>query len=353
MPQNSLCGRKDIATGRKIQKTSQKGKKPIYIAEIGASPDNLSLMKTGKKSELDMLSEGLNQSYDVEDELAKISANAKVEKLVVEDRQRKKDVNHRREQIDVSIDYNQYKQEKRDKLLKEYSSRANFRPLVINHLNDALKIIRKYRNYPYDILDGKVGSHFYTIAKDYQRQSNSVQISAKFLNSLPLNKYYGYIGSKRSNLITFQLLEDKRLRSKIAQYGRKSKVVQFWGVDGFIRYVIVPEIIAQVIKANDDLNSVLDAYEIMEQTHDYGVYIMNEKPIDKAQRESEGEETEEGLDSDQDIVILLDDTKHKETTNRTTKPISQTAKKTDPPATTFNSSEGEQDESNDLVDIFG
>ncbi|KAG7704601.1 hypothetical protein KL933_002212 [Ogataea haglerorum] len=154
---------------------------------------------------------------------------------------------------------------------KKYSS---FRPKIYTK-SELLEATEKQLAVARDILNGKTASYFYEIAREYAESSPRLFVTDSEIINLPKQRYHGYIGSMRANAITQHLLSqlDDLLTDK-----KSNKVLQFWGRSYFTRFVLTPEIIARIVKQDEQVD--LDkAYDMMESTADYGLYIMDQKEI--------------------------------------------------------------------------
>ncbi|GMM27881.1 Rtc4 protein [Martiniozyma asiatica (nom. inval.)] len=178
------------------------------------------------------------------------------------------------ESIDVKTQLSdEYKIEKVKEKYKKM--RPNFKPFVFKNILEIDKVVKELQNYIIDILKGKVGSFFYTQAKNIQRKSKRNMITDDELISLPKNIYYGYIGSKRGFLIAISILDNLEIKNIVDNVSLTNNVMQFWGIDAFAQYVLAPEVIAKIIMKEKNLKDLELAYDEMEYSNDYGFYIMN------------------------------------------------------------------------------
>ncbi|KAH3663736.1 hypothetical protein OGAPHI_005138 [Ogataea philodendri] len=131
----------------------------------------------------------------------------------------------------------------------------------------------KYIQIARDILRGKTASYFYEIAREYADSSPRLKVTDSEVINLPKQRYHGYIGAARANTITEHLLD--KLKELLSDR-KANKVLHFWGDRYFTRFVLTPEIIARIIEQDDQIDLDL-AYDKMESTADYGLYVMDQK----------------------------------------------------------------------------
>jgi hypothetical protein len=148
-------------------------------------------------------------------------------------------------------------------------------PNIINSINDIEIIINKYRNVLIDILNGKTGSYFYNEAKKLQQSSSLMNIKGDEIHNLKKDKYYGYIGAVRGFHIGKMIEQDEELLALLKEKLKLSNVIKFWGIDNFTQYVLAPEVIAHISLNTGNLEDMDAAYDELEETNDYGMFVTN------------------------------------------------------------------------------
>lgn len=181
--------------------------------------------------------------------------------------------------IDLSIRSITDKSSKEDMVRSKYKAAQKDYTTGLMSNEDITNIIKASEELVSHILDGSSPSYFYTIAKRYQKNSPTSIISNDALISIRKNIYFGYVGSNRWNQLTFAILRHPNLSKQLRKQEKTNKVIQFWGVDPFAKYVLAPEVVANLIKKNEGLADINLAYDMMEDTHDYGIYITDNIPL--------------------------------------------------------------------------
>ena len=153
---------------------------------------------------------------------------------------------------------------------------------LIKSMKDLEEYVQKYEDNIIDILNGKRGSYFYMEAKKIAKQSPLLTIRDNELNNLPKNKYYGFIGAIRGFQIGKIIENNKKVGGIINKLSKSSEIIKFWTINKFIQFIIVPEVIAMIIKDICKLKDMDDIYDEMEDTNEYGVYITNRIPIEES-----------------------------------------------------------------------
>lgn len=156
--------------------------------------------------------------------------------------------------------------------LKYTKAKPDFHPKPLDR-QSLMKLVKNHQILLEGILDGNTQSYFYSIAKRYSENSHRPKVSDMDLISVPKGKYYGYIGPKRGHQLSGIIT--KKLKSALRSKAKHSKVIRFWGLDNFTLYVLVPELIARVVRNDNELSSLDEAYKLMEDTNDYGIYVMD------------------------------------------------------------------------------
>lgn len=172
-------------------------------------------------------------------------------------------------------------EDKSDEVKKKYSKKkAYIKHDLIQNLDHVKEIVERYRPVLIDILEGQVGSYFYNEAKKLQQASPLMTIRGEDLLNLPKKRYYGYIGAVRGFHIGKAIERDPVLRNIMREKIKFSKVINFWGIDNFTQYVLAPEVIAHIVLEQGNLQDLDAAYDEMEETNDYGIFVTNTVDIE-------------------------------------------------------------------------
>lgn len=190
----------------------------------------------------------------------------------------KKDAKNR--SYDVSLDEMINDKAKFKELKKKYSKIKSYvRPDIIESMDDIESLVDKYSEIIVNILNGVQASYFYTQAKKLQQSSKLLTIKDSEIANLPKETYYGYIGAVRGFHIGKVIESNKTISKLINEKIKYNKVIQFWGCFNFIQYVLVPEVIANVIMKYSKIHDLDKAYDEMEETNEYGLYVTNSYPL--------------------------------------------------------------------------
>lgn len=176
---------------------------------------------------------------------------------------------------------------------------------LIKSKEDVASIVMKYRKTIENILEGRIGSYFYNEAKKVSNASKLMHVRDSELDNLPKHKYYGYIGAVRGFHIGKRIVEDEKLGPLLKQKAKFSKVMKFWGIDQFAQYVLVPEVIAQIVLENGKLSDLDAAYDEMEATSEYGTFVANAHPLETSDETPTGHAAPITVDVDLDPSLSL------------------------------------------------
>ncbi|KAG0682618.1 Restriction of telomere capping protein 4 [Pichia californica] len=189
----------------------------------------------------------------------------------------KKDKKH-----DISLDNLLNNKDRANEVIKKHSGKGKtfIRKDLIKTLEDIRILVKKYRKVLVDILNGEIGSFFYTEAKVLQQSSPMMSIKGDEIHNLPKHRFYGYIGAVRGFHIGKMIENDSFLNELLREKMRYSDVIKFWGINNFSQYVLAPELIAHLILDEGKLEDLDEAYDIMEDTNDYGMFVTNIKDIE-------------------------------------------------------------------------
>lgn len=258
-----------------------KSKRSVYIATVDASPPKERLIKKNEVAELlegldmDRMKQDTSKLVQRMDEIKKHSDNkdnmaSKAVPAV--------SIDEPETMLHSMIDENVYGDSDRtSKVIEKYSAeRPDWHPASLTE-QEVVHATDKYLGLCRDIISTG-DSHFYKIAKRISTQSNRPFITDLELINLPKGIYHGYLGPRRARIIADRL--SNALKSEIRTSLRhKNRVVQYWQ-DYFTLYVLASEVIAHII-AEDQQVSLKEAYKEMEQTNDYGIYVMDKQELSK------------------------------------------------------------------------
>lgn len=171
--------------------------------------------------------------------------------------------------------------DKSDAVKRKYAGKKKYiKQDLIQKVEHIREIVEKYRAVVIDILEGQIGSYFYNEAKKLQQASPLMTIRGEDISNLPKERFYGYIGAVRGFHIGKAIERDPTLRNLIKEKAKFSKVINFWGVDNFTQYVLAPEVIAHIVLEQGKLEDLDAAYDEMEETNDYGIFVTNTVDIE-------------------------------------------------------------------------
>lgn len=206
---------------------------------------------------------------------------------------------------DLSLDELIHNKAKLKELVNKCAKTKSYiRPDIIKSLDDIGRIVETYLETVIDILNGVKASYFYTQAKKLQQSSKLLTIKDAEIASLPKETYYGYIGAVRGFHIGKVIESNETLSKLINEKIRYNKVIQFWGVSNFIQYVLVPEVIANLTMKYSKINDIEEAYDEMEETNEYGLYITNAYPLKMNNDDEDDDDNENVDDTDNDIETV-------------------------------------------------
>lgn len=166
--------------------------------------------------------------------------------------------------------------EKKESLKKEFEYRKPYiTPKILAKKTDIVKLVNTYKDIVSGILNGEVGSYFYNDVKRLQQGSKLMTIKDDEIINLPKNKYYGYIGAVRGFHIGKAIQENPDISLLLRKKMKFNKVIKFLGIDNFTQYVLAPEIIAHLTMKIGKLPDLDSAYDEMEETNQYGMFVTN------------------------------------------------------------------------------
>ena len=127
------------------------------------------------------------------------------------------------------------------------------------------------------ILSGRLSSLYYTHAKELQVQSRRDVLTTADLRNANLLKFTaGYFGLKRQAIVGMLILE--RYREELTH--NKNPVVTFWGPSDFANYVLAPEVLCYLCMEDFHLTDIEDAWEIMQNTTEFGTKVADNDPLE-------------------------------------------------------------------------
>ncbi|QPG77072.1 hypothetical protein FOA43_004470 [Brettanomyces nanus] len=167
---------------------------------------------------------------------------------------------------------------RRREVEKKYAEkRPEFRPAVLSRqqlrdiVDEKIEVVK-------EIVEGRKKSHFYKLAKQYSRSSSKPFLTDLELINLPKQRYFGYFGVVRSYIIAKRI--EEKLGMIIRSESKENKVIEFWGVNYYALYVLTPEVIARMVKQEMGFGTLHEAYEEMEKTNDYGLFVMDKVKLE-------------------------------------------------------------------------
>ncbi|ODV95186.1 hypothetical protein PACTADRAFT_33763 [Pachysolen tannophilus NRRL Y-2460] len=180
----------------------------------------------------------------------------------------------------------------------------NFHPLPYTK-KQLLNKIKPYYDLIPKILSGDEKSYFYGLAKKVQSKSDNETMSQDEFLALPMRQFStGYIGKVRSSMISSKL--KLKYHDLFQLKFKKNQVIQFWNLDNFVSFVLVPELLSRFIKDEFKFQDLDDSYDLMEWTSDYGTYIMDKIDI-KDQEYISDNEDDEDMKATKKKLCIVDD----------------------------------------------
>lgn len=180
--------------------------------------------------------------------------------------------------------------------VKAKYSKKKFYPKLMNK-KELIKETEKYMKIIPEILNGDLPSYFYAEAEKICNNSHRTMITDDEIISLNKNKYTGYMGSKRSAIVSNVITNE--FGGLLNEKMKTNKIIRFWSTINFNLYVLTPEIISRITKNEFRLKEIDDSYDLMELTSDYGWFVAdniaifeNSKGNDISKKHDSGEAKE-------------------------------------------------------------
>ncbi|CCF58029.1 hypothetical protein KAFR_0D03810 [Kazachstania africana CBS 2517] len=186
------------------------------------------------------------------------------------------------------------KYKRRLKLRKSYIKRFDI-PTILYSDDLVSKCEGHFKIVPY-ILEGKIGSMYYQLAKEAFKNSKKAYLSAEEFREMDLLKFIaGFYGLKRQLVIGEEIV--KRFKPMLVK--NKSPTVKWWGATDFASYVLAPEVLSSLcieemglLKNNDkkigelyNKEKYLDkrekVFKIFRKTVEFGLQVSDVDPLER------------------------------------------------------------------------
>ncbi|SCV03198.1 LANO_0G02740g1_1 [Lachancea nothofagi CBS 11611] len=154
----------------------------------------------------------------------------------------------------------------------------NYKVPPVLFADELMQKIEKHLSVVEQVLGGKQGSLFYDNARKAYKGSQKAVLSVSEFRKLDLNHFTaGYYGIKRQMRVAIEILHrNKRLLER-----KNGEVLKWWGPRDFAQYVLAPEVLCALCREEMQLQSIEDAYDIMENTTEFGHVVADEDPLDQ------------------------------------------------------------------------
>ncbi|KAH3899636.1 Rtc4p SCDLUD_003917 [Saccharomycodes ludwigii] len=217
-----------------------------------------------------------------------VQINKVAEKMLEKSHQKFQDIGKVLDEINDET----LKFERKLKLRHRYMQLYPHLPPVLN--NDELESsVREFLPLCLDILKGKRTSIYYGNAKMLCESSTKAMLNVEELRQVlydtPEKFQAGFYGLKRQTRVADLILT--KYKGEIER-AYKNPIVKWWGVDDFSKYVLSPEILAHCCKNQMNLETIDDAWDIMEKTTEFGSIVADTDPLDKWEIDFEREKLE-------------------------------------------------------------
>lgn len=184
-----------------------------------------------------------------------------------------------KESVDVVSKANMYDNTRRSKevKLKYEEERPDFHPKVLG-IAELKSRTSKYISLLESILAGQRQSYFYDIARGISLRSRHPFITDLELINISKSRFHGYYGAIRAHVISSYIID--KLGPLLKEKVQRNKVMKFWRTDYFALYVLASEIIVRFVEDDMQFDTLDEAYVEMENTNDYGLYVMDKIPLE-------------------------------------------------------------------------
>lgn len=192
---------------------------------------------------------------------------------------------------------------KKLQIREEYTSKFNLPPMLFS--DELLAKVEPFMSIVVDILKGKISSAYYFEAKNAYKNSQKAYLSVDEFRKLNLSKFTaGFYGLKRQLRVGEEIA--KRYKRELTH--NQPATLKWWGVTDFCNYVLAPETLTSFCiqqlnlskksrwpktqnkhprqQSNEkeyyyDPELRMQAYDLLEDTVDYGIIVADTDPIEQ------------------------------------------------------------------------
>ncbi|KAL3233892.1 Restriction of telomere capping protein 4 [Nakaseomyces bracarensis] len=161
--------------------------------------------------------------------------------------------------------------------------RSKYPHVHIPYSDELIELTGPYRDTVLSILDGTLGSQYYSRAKRVAQGSAKPFISVEEFRSLDLSQFTaGYFGLRRQLKLGGLIYEKYR---EVLSRSRSPKI-QWWGPVDFSNYVLAPEVLVSMVletckgKRSLKLSCREDVYRLFDDTASYGLDVTDKEPLE-------------------------------------------------------------------------
>lgn len=170
------------------------------------------------------------------------------------------------------------KQGRLEEVLQKGANRCTKHKLPPILLADELvEKIQKHLSRAGDILSGRVPSLYYNNARSAHSASSRAILSVDEFRTLDLRDFTaGFYGLKRQMRVSVEVLHE--YKEQLANNG--NPVVKWWGPTDFAQYVLAPEVLSALCQEEMGLETMDDAWDVMEDTTEFGLAVADKEPLE-------------------------------------------------------------------------
>lgn len=170
------------------------------------------------------------------------------------------------------------KQGRLEEVLQKGANRCTKHKLPPILLADELvEKIQKHLPRAGDILSGRVPSLYYNNARSAHSASSRAILSVDEFRTLDLRDFTaGFYGLKRQMRVSVEVLHE--YKEQLANNG--NPVVKWWGPTDFAQYVLAPEVLSALCQEEMGLETMDDAWDVMEDTTEFGLAVADKEPLE-------------------------------------------------------------------------
>lgn len=161
------------------------------------------------------------------------------------------------------------------KIRLKYIKQFNLPP--VSFMPDLTARAKKYFYIIDEVLSGKRRSLYYNNGRNAFKQSNKPMMSVSDFRKLDLSLFTaGYFGIKRQIILSIEILRE--YEDQISK--KQNPVIRWWGTIDFSHYILAPEVLCYVCQEEMNLSDIEFAWNIMEDTTEFGLKVADEDPAE-------------------------------------------------------------------------